>query len=219
MPLSKPKQEGKTEKSRGRKLSDRQRAFVSEYLIDLNGTQAVLRAGHNSKPTSAAVTASRLLRNANVAEAIDKGLQERGGTTRTRIVDELAKIAFSDIRKAVEWHGDLVREKDNPDGGDVLVIKEIFSNHVRLIDSAQLDADTAAAIAEVKQSPTGGLSIKFHDKLAALDKLGRALNLFKERVEITGKDGSPLTPVINLFGRPESPSASEAVDSVPHKRD
>lgn len=199
------------------KFTAKQRAFVAEYLVDLNGTQAALRAGYSA--TSARQLASETLSKPYIAEAIDDALQKRGGATRTRIVDELAKVAFADIRKAVEWHGDLVREKDNPDGGDVLVIKEIFSNHVRLLDSAQLDGDTAAAIAEVKQSPTGGLSIKFHDKLAALDKLGRALNLFKERVEITGKDGSPLTPVINLFGRPESPSAPEAVGGVPNKRD
>lgn len=117
---------------------------------------------------------------------------EKLAITKEAVLGELAKIGFADIRKAVEWRANMTRETDQPDGGDVLVIKEITNQQVRLIDSDKIDDDTAAAIAEVRQSPTGGLSIKLHDKRGALVDLGRHLGLFKERVELTGKDGKPI---------------------------
>lgn len=104
--------------------------------------------------------------------------------TKEAIISELAKIGFADIRKAVDWRGNMTRESDNPNGGDVLVIREIVNQHVRLIDSDKIDDDTAAAISEVRQSPTGGLSIKFHDKQAALVNLGKHLGMFIERKEV-----------------------------------
>ena len=128
---------------------------------------------------------------------------------------ELAKIGFADIRKAVEWHGSLIREQDQPDGGDVLVIKEIFSNHVRLVDSDQIDEDTAAAIAEVRQSPTGGLSIKLHDKRAALVDLGKHLGMFKEHIEHSGSAQGVIV-VIPANGR-EIGAAAGTADSVSDK--
>lgn len=63
------------------------------------------------------------------------------------IMDELRRIGFSDIRKAVKWHGTLIQE---------------------VVASGDLDSDTAAAIAEISSSPTGGLRIKFHNKKEAL---------------------------------------------------
>lgn len=125
------------------------------------------------------------------AKATERAI-EKLAITKEAVLGELAKIGFADIRKAVEWRGNMTRETDQPDGGDVLVIKEITNQQVRLIDSDKIDDDTAAAIAEVRQSPTGGLSIKLHDKRGALVDLGRHLGLFKERVELTGKDGKPI---------------------------
>lgn len=150
--------------------------------------------------------ASKLAQDQNIVERVQELLDrrdkiehaatekaiERLSITKEAVLEELRRIGFADIRKAVEWRGHLIRETDNPDGGDVLVVKEIFSNNVRLIDSDQIDDETASAIAEVRQSPTGGLSIKFHDKQAALVNLGKHLGLFKERIEHTGKDGGPI---------------------------
>lgn len=49
-------------------LTPKQQRFVEEYLIDLNGTQAAIRAGYS--PDSARVTASRMLAEANIQEAV-----------------------------------------------------------------------------------------------------------------------------------------------------
>lgn len=125
------------------------------------------------------------------AKATEKAI-EKLAITKQAVLSELAKIGFADIRKAVSWRGNLTRETDNPDGGDVLVIREISNQQVRLIDSDMIDDDTAAAIAEVRQSATGGLSIKLHDKKGALVDIARLCGYLTERVEVTGKDGKPI---------------------------
>lgn len=145
--------------------------------------------------------AARLAANGSIQERLSELLATRETrlhrkfeVTKERILAELAKIGFSDIRKAVKWHGALIQEEDNPEGGDTLVIKNTYSNSVQLIDSEKLDDETAAAISEVSQSATGALKIKLYDKKAALVDMGRHLGMFTEKHEVTGKDGAPLIP-------------------------
>ena len=94
------------------------------------------------------------------------------------MLEELAKIGFADIRKAVQWGKGLAVPDET---GEMRV-----ANGVAMIDSSELDDQTAAAIAEVAQT-RDGIKIKFHDKRAALMDIGRHLGMFKERVEMTGK--------------------------------
>lgn len=168
-------------------LTAKQRAFVREYLIDLNGTQAALRAGYSAK--SAHVEAARLLKNAKVDAAISSAMKlraERTEITADRVLKELAKIGFADIRRAVKWQSSLITEEDNPDGGDIAIIKNIVTNNVQLVSSDDIDDDTAAAVAEISQNAQGGLKIKLHDKRAALVDLGKHLGMFKDQVEHSG---------------------------------
>lgn len=174
-------------------LTDKQARFVDEYLVDLNATEAAIRAGYSEK--TAGQIGYQLLQRTSIAELIAEKRQklaEKTGVTVERIVKELAKIGFSDIRKAVKWNGHHVREEDNPDGGDVLVIKETRNNLVALVDSEDLDDDTAAAISEVSQNATGGVKVKLHDKRAALVDLGKHLGMFVDKVEHSGPNGQPI---------------------------
>jgi hypothetical protein len=104
-------------------LTGKQRLFVTEYLIDLNGTQAAIRAGYSRE--SARSIACENLTKPDIAEAIDRALAERPGITRTRIVDELAKIGFSDIRRVVSWRSETVTaepsEGDEGEGTNAIV--------------------------------------------------------------------------------------------------
>jgi phage terminase small subunit len=156
-------------------LSVKQMRFAHEYLIDLNATQAAIRAGYSPDPVSAAVEGSRQLRNAKVAKTIDELMQKNPGVTRQRIVDELAKIAFADPRAYVEW------------GTGTYVVKS----------SADLSDNDAAAISEVGIDASGALKIKLSDKQAALDKLMRVLGGYRDKVALTDPDGGPLT--INII--------------------
>jgi phage terminase small subunit len=87
-------------------LTARQQRFVEEYLIDLNATQAAIRAGYSEK--TAQVQSSRLLSNVMVAAAIaeaQSARSERTEITQDMVVRELAKIGFSDLRKVLTKDG------------------------------------------------------------------------------------------------------------------
>lgn len=187
-------------------LPAKQEAFCKGIADGMSGADAYLWAGYKSTPRAAAVSANRLLKNAAIVARVQQLLSkkqqieqkateiaaEKLAITKEKVLAELAKIGFSDIRRAVKWHGHLVQETDQPEGGDVLVVKNTYSNHVSLIGSEEIDDDTAAAIAEISQSPTGGLKVKLHDKKGALVDIGKHLGMFKEVHEHTGKDGGPI---------------------------
>jgi phage terminase small subunit len=137
-------------------LTAKQERFVAEYLIDLNATQAAIRAGYSEK--TANEQGSRLLANVKIASAVAEAQakrSERTHITQDMVLAEIAKIGFSDLRKAVAWSGQTVTLKN----------------------SEELDDDTAAAVSEVALTQSG-LRIKMHDKLSALEKLGKHLGMF-----------------------------------------
>lgn len=76
-------------------LTGKQKRFVQEYLVDLNGSKAALRAGYSA--ASCRSIASKNLDKPEIARAIDLAMAMDPGVTRTRIVDELGKIAFAAI--------------------------------------------------------------------------------------------------------------------------
>ena len=154
-------------------LTAKQAKFVEYYLLTLNGAEAARQAGYSKN--SAYAIASENLRKPEIAAAIDKALAEDPGVTRTRIVDELARIAFANAGDFFEW---------GPDG-------------VTVKSSSDLTEDQRAVVAEVSQTVTkegGTIRVKLADKMAALDRLGRATRLFADKLEVTGRDGEPLVP-------------------------
>lgn len=169
----------------------RHERFAQELAKGETADEAYQSAGY----TPDRGNASRLTANdsiqGRVREILDRGA-ERAAITEEMVLRELAKIGFSDIRKAIKWNGHLITEEDQPDGGDVLVVKTIVNNHVALIDSDDLDDATAAAISKISQNATGGISLQMHDKRAALVDIGKHLRMFIERKEVTGKDGGPI---------------------------
>lgn len=157
-------------------LNEKQRRFTVEYVKDFNGTQAAIRAGYSER--GADVTAARLLGNARVSALIAehvKAGEARAAVTQDRVVQELARIAFADIRNVMSWDGE--RSTFKP--------------------STELDDDAARAIASVKERTTrtearNGESVtyletrelKMYDKLKALEMLGRHLGMFNDKLQI-----------------------------------
>jgi phage terminase small subunit len=79
-------------------LTPKQERFVLEYLVDLNATQAAMRAGYSKK--TAQEQSSRLLSNVMVSEAIAKGMQalaKQTGVTAERVIAELALVGFANM--------------------------------------------------------------------------------------------------------------------------
>ncbi|WP_415993029.1 terminase small subunit [Desulfovibrio piger] len=158
------------------KLTDKQAAFVREYLVDLNATQAAIRAGYSER--TAYSVGQRLLKNVEIQRAVAAAQAKRARRveiTADRVVAELAKIAFSDPRDLMEW---------GPDG-------------VVLRPSAELSDDQAASVAEVAEN-NAGLRLKKHDKVKALELLGRHIGIFTDKVkaEVSGPDGGPVASEI-----------------------
>lgn len=154
-------------------LTAKQGRFVEEYLIDLNATQAAIRAGYSEK--TARSQGQRLLTNVDIEAAISAAQakrSERTGITQDRVMQELARIGFADIRKAVQWGvspADDSSENADPNGLNVYPVS--------LVPSEKVDDDTAAAITEVSLTAQG-VKIKLADKLGALEKIGRHLGMF-----------------------------------------
>jgi phage terminase small subunit len=150
-------------------LTEKQATFVQEYLIDLNATQAAIRAGFS--PGSAARYAVELLNKTHVAEAIKRAMQERNQRveiSQDRILEELARIAFGDLRDAVTWG----------------------KEGVKLKESAELTEDQAAAISEVSETSTkegGSTRIKRHDKVKAIELLMRHKGMLNDKLNLSGE--------------------------------
>lgn len=167
------------------KINAKQRVFVDEYLIDLNATQAAIRAGYSSKRASE--IAYQLLQRTTVQEYLEVRRVDRSmrtEITQDKVLAELAKIGFADIRKLVKW-GEGIAVTD-PESGAIEIV-----NGISLIGSDTIDDATAASISEVSQTAQG-LKVKMHDKRAALVDIGKHLGMFKEKLELTGKDGGPV---------------------------
>lgn len=156
-------------------LTAKQQRFVDEYLKDLNATQAAIRAGYSEK--TARSISNENMTKPDIQAAIAKGMQDRSGRTQITqdmVLQELAKIGFSDIRKVVRWGETQVRMVDGEDDEP----EDMVPYHgLALIDSTEIDDNTAGAIAEVSQGKDG-LKVKLHDKKGALVDIGRHLGMF-----------------------------------------
>lgn len=113
-------------------------------------------------------------------EEIQRPAAQKVSASIDRWVQEVVAIATSDLRKAVEWNGNLVEihERSGPEDEGAEVVKHISNNRVRLIDSNKLDDATAAAISEVSQGADGSIKIKMHAKAPALEMLGKFLRAY-----------------------------------------
>jgi phage terminase small subunit len=153
-------------------LTPKQKRFVAEYLVDLNGKQAAIRTGYS--PKTAEQQASRLLSNGKVAAAVADGQQtvaERLGITHERVLKEFARIAFVDIRKVFDENGYLVpiHELDD-DTAAAIAGLDIVEN--------QAGAEISTSGIKIVESHTK--KIKLADKKAALDSLAKHLGLLAD---------------------------------------
>ena len=155
-------------------LTAKQKAFIQEYLVDLNATQAAKRAGYSEK--TAHVIGQENLRKPAIKDAIDAATRDRSERvqiTADEVLAELKAVAMSNMHDFATWDDD----------------------GVRLKNSGELSRDAARCISEVSDTETSSsrtVKFKLHDKISALEKLGKHLKLFTDRTELTGKDGAPL---------------------------
>lgn len=170
-------------------ITEKQKRFADEWLVDLNGTRAYKVAYPSvKKDETARVNASRLLTNANVKTYIQerqKEREKRTEITQDSVLRELALIAFakaSDYAKVVEK--DAMVEVD----GNMVPVLDEDGNQVKYrtvepILTDELTEDQKKTIAVIKKG-RDGFEIKPYSKIHALELLGKHLGMFTEKVEV-----------------------------------
>lgn len=153
-------------------MTPKQQRFVAEYLVDLNATQAAIRAGYAKG--SADVTGARLLGNASVAAAVQAGQAKKLQSldlTAERTMLEIKRIAFSDIRKLfTDWGGLKPVHELSDDEAALLASVEVLKKNLFAGDKK---VDTIH-------------KLKVWDKLKALEMLAKHFGVLEERVEHHG---------------------------------
>lgn len=154
-------------------MTPRQQAFVREYLIDLNASAAYRRAGYTSGNPN--VNGPRLLANDRIAKAVSAAQAARAqatGVTAERVLQELARLAFGDVRAIFTETGELRRPEDWPD-------------------------DLAAAISSVElvtEAKGKGVvehvaKVRLWDKGRALELLARHLGMLNDKLKLEAGEG------------------------------
>ena len=160
-------------------MTKKQKRFVEEYLIDLNATQAAIRAGYSTK--TAKDIGCENLAKPNIKNEIDKEMAQRSkrtGVSADRVVMELAKIAFVNAVEVIDPKTATVKE--------------------------DASSDDTAAIQSVKVKTFGedGLEreIKMADKIKALELLGKHLGMFQNNLNVNFDSSEKLNDIMSQLG-------------------
>lgn len=148
-------------------LTEQQKRFVEEYLIDMNGARAARAAGYSE--SAARETASRLLKKPEVAQAVREArekLSERTEITQDWVLQRWAAIADVDKREFFD------------DAGRLRPVSEWTREMALAVDGLDV-TETEGEIA-VKVS-----KLKLSSSKAALDSIARHLGMFKDKVEVS----------------------------------
>lgn len=156
-------------KTRSKTLTDMQAAFVDHYLVTLNAKRSAIKAGY--KAESAHVQANQLLNNPLVSKEIKRRMDARAKRlelTADRVLDEIAKVALSDIRQVMEFGEERTAffESDeiHPDASATI---QSISAETRFVGGGR-DSEPEKIVT---------LKVKLHDKAKALDLAARHLGL------------------------------------------
>jgi len=166
-------------------LTPKQAAFVQEYLIDLNGTRAAIQAGY-SKAT-AQEQSSRLLSKVIIQAAIKERMAERAKRTEIDqdwVIVRLAAIAGTSMTDLVSWgpEGVRVKQSSSLDYNQAYSVKKVKDKRLIKISSE----DAADEVLDIQ------FEFEQHDKLKALELLGKHVGLFSDKLQVSGDPANPL---------------------------
>lgn len=167
-------------------LNEKQKRFVEEYLVDLNATQAAIRAGYSKK--TAYSMGQRLLKKVEIQAAIQGAIENRAKRTeitQDRVLTELARVAFAS-------GADFARVVTLELPQDPITGKSRKVQAVELTDTDELPPEKRAAIAGIEETKNG-IKVSSYDKVHALELLGKHLGMFD------GKNGQESGKENNLL--------------------
>lgn len=160
-------------------LTPKQERFVAEYLVDLNATQAAIRAGYSAKTANR--IASHLLSKVDIAAAVAERREHQlqsADLTAVRVLQEISRISFSDIRRVFDEVGNLkpLHELTDDEAAAVASVEVVIKN----AKAGDNQTDTVH-------------KIKHWDKLKALEMAGKHLGVFNEQASVSG-------PILLIWG-------------------
>lgn len=151
------------------KLTERQKKFCKEYVIDLNATRAAISAGYSEK--GAGEQGYKLLGKtqiqkeiAKIGRPIKEELESRFNITKERVLEEIARNAFLDPRRLYD------------NNGNIRPITDLDEDVARAISGVEVQSDQMGAVTK---------KIKVNDKSKNLEMLAKYLRLFTEKIEVT----------------------------------
>lgn len=148
------------------KLTDKQEMFCQEYLIDLNATQAAIRAGY-SKDTANKVGPENLVKlgiEARIAELQESRL-ERIELTQDEVLIELKNFAFSDITETLTLTVEQIKELP-PE------VRRLITQYKKVSRKILGDGNDGSIIEET-------IELKFIDKMKAFEMLNRHIGFYE----------------------------------------
>lgn len=163
-------------------MTKKQKRFVEEYLIDLNATQAAIRAGYSAK--TANEQGARLLANVSIQQAIAEAMAERSkrtGVNQDRVIRELARIAFVNPKNVIDSEDATVREDATED--DLACIQSV---KVKIMNG--------------EKGYSAEREVRLNDKMRALELLGRHLGMFKDKVDVNVQTSEKLDDIMSQIG-------------------
>lgn len=201
-------------------MKGKQALFVGEYLVDLNATQAAIRAGYSPK-TARQIGQQNLSKPAiaaAIAEAKAKRL-ERVEVTADEVLRLLKRRAHSNLKQVARWgvkevaiaFDDEGRRLTGADIGDAVMVQHVEQPFLEPFDSDELSEDEAAGIAEVSIGKDGALRMKMHSQDGALSLLARHAGVAKDN------DGAPVQVSVFVH-RPPPATREEWLERVRHER-
>lgn len=163
-------------------LTDKQELFCQNYVVHLNATKAARDAGYSKK--TAGSQGHDLLKRPEIQSRIQhlqaKRLQ-RTEIDQDKVLRQLARLAFSDIKDNFTREGGIVRVEDlSHDASAALTGLKVTKRR-----TAEVDSEGNPIYEDV-------IEFKMADKIKSLELLGKHLQLFPNAHQITGKDGGPI---------------------------
>lgn len=161
---------------RARDLNPRQTRFVDEYLVDLNATQAAIRAGYSHR--TAGAMGHDLLKKPEIQAALQEAQQARAERTeidQDRVIEELSAVAFSDIGDVIDFTGEALRLK---------APKEILVRSRRAVASVRVKRLVEGKGEDAQQVEL--IEFKFWPKDRALELIGRHFAMFTDKLQHSG---------------------------------
>lgn len=153
-------------------MNAKQARFVAEYLIDLNATQAAIRAGYSEK--TAGSQGFDLLKKPEIAQAVAAGQAKHITTadlTASRVLEEMRRLSFLDLRSLFDDHGNIKPIHElTPEQGACLASVEVVKKNLAAGDG---QTDTVH-------------KLKVWDKVRSLEMLAKHFGLLVDKMEHSG---------------------------------